>query len=82
MRKLTAKQKKLIDTYINSQLNKENTWEREISLFKVGLTFLDIHSLPSELYAQIEAINDSEILYQEIDRYMEDQCQKIHYKIN
>jgi hypothetical protein len=81
MRNLTAKQKKIIDTYINSQITKENTWEREQSVFKGNLNYLDADCLPSELYAQIEAINDTEILYQEVNRYMEDKSQQIYNKL-
>ena len=77
MRDLTAKQKKILNNFIQSQLNKEGSWEREISLFKGGRHFLDADDLPSEIYAEIEAINDTEILYQNVDRYLGDECFKI-----
>jgi hypothetical protein len=81
MRRLTARQKKVIDTYINSQITEENTWEREQSVFKGDKNFLDADDIPSEIYAKIEAINDTEILYQEIDRYMNDKSNEIYNKI-
>jgi heme oxygenase len=77
MRNLTAKQKKILDKFIQSQLNKQGTFEREMSLFKGGKHFLDIDDLPSEIYAEIEAINDTEILYQNVDRYLGDKCFEI-----
>lgn len=77
MRGLTAKQKKILDNFIQSQLNKVGTWERETSLFKGGKHFLDIDDLPSEIYAEIEGINDTEILSQNVDRYLSDECFKI-----
>ena len=81
MRNLTAKQKTLIDGFINSQITPANTWEREQSVFKGNLNYLDVEDLPSEIYAKIEAINDTEILNQEISRYMNDKSTEIYNKI-
>jgi hypothetical protein len=81
MRQLTAKQKTLIDGFITSQITPPNTWEREQSVFKGNKNYLDIEDLPSEIYAKIEAINDTEILSQEISRYMGDKSNEIYYKI-
>ena len=77
MRNLTSKQKKLIKQFVESQINPKGTFEREISVFKQGKHYLDADDLPSELYAQIEAINETEIHYQNVERYMNELCDKI-----
>jgi len=81
MRQLTAKQKKLINEFINSQITPPNTWEREQSIFKDNKNYLDVEDLPSEIYAKIEAINDTEILSQEINRYMYDKSNEIYHNL-
>jgi hypothetical protein len=82
MRKLTSKQKKLIKEYVESQINPKGTFEREISVFKEGKHHLDADDLPSELYAEIEAINETEIHYQNVEHYMNDLCNIIDIKNN
>lgn len=80
MRQLTPAQKKLISQYVNSQVNKANTFERMQSVFKGGKHALDIDDLPNEIYDKIQKLNDTEILYQEINRYMNDLCTSIIYQ--
>ena len=80
MRKLTSKQKKMITTFVNSQVNKIGTWERERSVFKGGKHFLDADDIEPELYAEIEAINDTEIHYQNVNIFMSDLCNEITHK--
>ena len=82
MRKLTSKQKKLIKEYVYSQINPKESFEREISVFKEGKHFLDADDLPSDLYAEIEAINETEIHYQNVEHYMNDLCNIIDIKNN
>ena len=77
MRKLTSKQKKLIKDYVVSQINPRGTFEREMSVFKEDKHYLDADDLPAELYAEIEAINETEIHYQNVNHYMEELCNKI-----
>ena len=39
------------------------------------------YSLPPELYCEIEAINDTEILYQQIDRYVNYKSDEIYKQL-
>ena len=80
MRKLSSKQKKLIREFMETQVNPKGTFEREISLFKEGKHFLDADDLPTELYVEIEEINDSEVLYQNIEHYMNEVCDILELK--
>lgn len=80
MRNLTASQKSLLSKFISSQTNAEDSWERQISVFKGGKHSLSSEDLTPELGTRIEAINDSEILWQEVDRFMSDECNKAIYK--
>lgn len=80
MRKLSVKQKKLIREFMVSQINPQGTFEREISVFKEGKHHLDADDLPSDLYAEIEAINETEIHYQNVEHYMNDVCNIIYLK--
>lgn len=61
MRTLTNTQKKLLDSAILD--GKKN-----------NKPVLDHFSLSSELCKQLESINDTEILYQEINRYLWDKA--------
>jgi hypothetical protein len=80
MRQLTKKQKNILDKWVNSQVNSED------DKFMTGFTFkqnkfgLDISDLPSEIYAKLEEINDTEILWQEVNRHIEDRATEIIYK--
>jgi len=80
MRSLTASQKSLLSKFISSQTNAEDSWERQSSVFKGGKHSLSSEDLTPELGTRIESINDSEILWQEVDRYMSDECNKAIYK--
>ena len=59
MRALTAKQKKLLDSYIEQ--HKVN-----------GHELFSYDELTIEESEKIEAINDTEILWQEVNRYIND----------
>lgn len=59
MRQLTAKQKKLLDKVSD---------ERKLE----GKATLDYLALPDEILKELERMNDTEILYQEINRYLWD----------
>jgi hypothetical protein len=80
MRQLTSKQKKILDKFIADNTNAKNSIERYSSVFSNGRHLLNEEDLPAELYAEIEKINDTEILWQEINRYMTDKCSEIIYK--
>lgn len=64
MRTLTKKQKKLLDIWYEQNKNEH------------GLAVRDVVSdlLPTELWAELEAINDTEILYQDVNRYIHDKA--------
>ena len=79
MRNLTVKQKKLMTDFITSQLTEINTFARTQSFFKNGKSILSASDLPPELYQKIESINDTEILYQNIERFMCDESFKISW---
>lgn len=77
-RHLLKKQKKLIDTWIDSQVNDEMARMITGNVFKTGGS-LDISDLPGEIWDKLEEINDTEILYQEVSRYISDRCSDIVY---
>lgn len=54
MRKLTSKQKKILDELY----------------FKLDIS--SVEDIPEDIWELIESINDTEILYQECDRYLVD----------
>ena len=76
MRNLTSKQKKLLDKFFDSMIEKDE--EKKIfndSPFKHGQYGVDIHDMfthDDELMGRLEEINDTEILHQEVERYLED----------
>lgn len=74
MRQLTAKQKKLLDNWIESQ--KDNS-DLADAPFTNNRYSLGVDDLPIDIYEKLENINDTEILYQEVDRYVYDQSNKI-----
>jgi hypothetical protein len=76
-RHLLKRQKKIIDKFIKENTHSKDSIYRTVSVFTKGRHRLDADDLPIELYEKIEEINDTEILYQEIDRYMNDECSKI-----
>jgi hypothetical protein len=85
MRTLTAKQKKLLDQFFESRKRKN---EEEIfmygSVFKDGDHNIGIDELFKHddlLFARLEQIHDTEVLHQEVDRYLNDKSLKfIHEK--
>ena len=72
MRQLTKKQKNLLDK-----------WLQENSPLP-GLAVCDAVQdyLPNELWQELERINDTEILYQNVNRYINDNCMKYSMKNN
>ena len=76
-RHLLKRQKAIIDKFM-----KENTCSAEDrmiygSVFTKNRGRLDIDDLPIDLWDKIVAINDTEVLYQEVDRYMSDKSSEI-----
>lgn len=77
MRQLTAKQKKILDKFITDC---KATPEQKLiygSDFMNPWTYhpMDIvtaDDLHDDIWAQLQRINDTEILYQEVDRYLQD----------
>jgi|GEM_PF-1747191 len=69
MRQLTKKQKNLLDKWYSE--NKED--------IQTGICFFnwsDCEQFPFELFEKLEKINDTEILAQEINRYISDKANK------
>lgn len=65
MRKLNAKQKKLLDIW----------YEKNKEAIEIGRLFFDLGDcelFTDEFYEDLEKINDFEILYQEINRYIQE----------
>lgn len=77
MRQLTAKQKKVIDKWIQTQVNKVEYIESPFTQHRYGLS---VDDLPAEIFAELEQINDTEILWQEANRYISDESFKIANK--
>jgi hypothetical protein len=92
MRQLTSKQKKLLNDYITTSLNhmpcgKDVREEAFWCTFchkchtcpyqRIRSMSWQANELPTEVYKQLKAINDTEILYQEITRYVVDHVAKI-----
>lgn len=59
MRTLTAKQKRLLDIVSKERAN-------------IGLETLDVNDLPDGIFSKLEQMNDTEILWQEVNRYLWD----------
>jgi len=76
-RHLLKRQKNIIDKFIKENTHSKDSIYRVNSVFTDGRHNLGVDDLPIELYEEIEAINDTEILYQEIDRYMSDKCNDV-----
>jgi len=62
MRSLTSSQKKLLLDWIKTQNNLTYNFHAD--------------NLPYELYSKLEEINDTEILWQEINRFVNDNLDK------
>jgi len=76
-RHLLKRQKAIIDNFL--KVNTHSPEEKMIwgSVFTKNRGRLDIDDLPIDLWDKIVAINDTEILYQEVDRYMRDKSSEI-----
>jgi hypothetical protein len=70
MRNLTVKQKNILDKFIQSQIRIHRGFYT--SPFLNNCLSLNIDDLPSEIYNQLEEINNSEVLYKNVDRYLND----------
>ena len=68
MRQLTAKQKKLLNQIM---LDNEPSQDDKIILNESN-PIESVATLPSDVVADLEQINDTEILWQEVDRYIYD----------
>lgn len=67
MRQLTAKQKKLLKETLDND--------------KEGKIY-DVDSLPYGIWQRLEELNDTEILWQEANRYIGDYCIKRNFGIS
>jgi len=76
-RNLLKKQKNIIDKFIKENTNAKGSFQRSNSVFTEDRYHLDADDLPEALYETIAAINDTEVLYENVDRYMDDECTKI-----
>jgi hypothetical protein len=70
MRNLTVKQKNILDKFILSQIRINRGFYT--SPFLNNCLCLNIDDLPNEIYNQLEKINNSEVLHQNVDRYLND----------
>ena len=62
MRNLTSKQKRILDTWANEHPD------------KVHLGFSVDEDMDTETWETLERINDTEILWQEVNRYISDKA--------
>ena len=76
-RHLLKRQKNIIDKFIKENTNSKDSFERIDSVFSQGRHSLDVSDLPMKLWEKLEEINDTEILYQEVNRYMDSECSDI-----
>lgn len=76
-RHLLKRQKAILDKFIEENTHAKDSIYRVHSVFTQGRHSLGVDDLPAELWDKIEKINDTEILYQEVDRYMGDKCSDI-----
>ena len=76
-RHLLKRQKAIIDKFIKENTFSKDSIYRINSVFTEGRHYLDADDLPTEEWDKIVAINDTEILYQEVNRYMSDVCSDI-----
>lgn len=76
MRTLTVKQKNLLDKFFDSRKQLDDDAQfMSGSVFKDGDHSIGIDELFKHddlLFAKLEQINDTEILHQEVDRYLSD----------
>jgi len=76
-RHLLKRQKTILDKFIAENTHPKDSFYRTVSVFTEGRHHLDADDLPHELWKTLEKINDTEILYQEVNRYMSDKCSDI-----
>jgi hypothetical protein len=83
MRALTSKQKKLLDKFFESRKQTPDQEFMSGSVFKDGDHSIGIDELfkhDDELFAKLEQINDTEILHQNVNRYLEDKSSDYIHK--
>jgi len=83
MRQLTSKQKKLLDKFFDSRKQTPDDEFMSGSVFKNGDHSIGIDELfkyDDELFAKLEQINDTEILHQEVNRYLDDKSSDYIHK--
>jgi hypothetical protein len=64
MRDLTKKQEKLLKVYALKYYRENHEW-------------LTADNMPIDWYEELKAINDTEILYQNIDRFLDDERENV-----
>ena len=80
MRQLTVKQKKRIDKWIDQEKNIVDGVIAHPPFKNRGYN-LDVEDMPSEIFDELVRMNDTEILYQEVNRYVMDKCSEIIHKL-
>jgi hypothetical protein len=83
MRQLTKKQKNLLDKFFESRKQTPDQEFMSGSVFKGGDHSIGIDELfkhDDELFAKLEEINDTEILHQEVNRYLDDKSSDYIHK--
>ena len=68
MRQLTSKQKKLLNQWLKEAQPTTNM----TSIFGIKNKIFSFNSLSPEQQEKLEQINDTEILYQEVNRFISD----------
>jgi len=77
MRQLTSKQKKVLDAFIKTQLETSEFADAPLTGGRYSLHWDD---LPNTVIEDLERINDTEILWQETNRYLDDKVTEITLK--
>ena len=79
-RHLLNRQKAIIDKFIAENTRSDEDRMIYGSVFTEDRHYLDADDIPHEVWSKIQAINDTEILYQEVNRYMSDKCTEIVHR--
>lgn len=74
MRKLTEEQRVLIRKFVKENTNPPKSYERAFSTFTHRRHHLNADSLPNDLMERIKSHNSTEVLHENINRYMDDLC--------
>jgi hypothetical protein len=85
MRKLTAKQKKLLDQFFESRKQTPDEEFMSDSVFKGGdhnIGIDEVFKYDDLLFARLEQINDTEILHQTVDHYLNEKSSDWVYNRN